>query len=342
MKKIKAAILGYGRSGSTMHAGGLENNDNFDVTAVCDIDAERRAQAEERHGCRVYENYHTMLEKEELDIVCVITRNDQHCKMTCDCLSAGVDVLVTKPWAATAKEAKQMIAKAEETGRIIYPWLPARWGSDLRRLKELRDEKTIGDIFTIRRCVSAFSARNDWQTERKYAGGYLMNWGAHIIDPPLLLSNKKVAYISAWEYQAINPGDAEDSFCALFTMDDGTLVQAEHIFAAEEPPTWFIQGTEGTISVRGNQMTVTQKKPRMPDDPTQYAGMHGGDADVFTETIDGALFGDTDDIYAILADAEQGKAEYPIKTADAYELSRLFDEIHTAAIKHVTITHTEK
>ena len=108
MMKIRTAILGYGRSGSTMHAGAIEENDGFDMVAVCDIDLERQKQAAERFGCKIYDDYHRMLESEQLDLVCVITRSDQHCEMACDCLAAGVNVLVTKPWAVNEAEARRI------------------------------------------------------------------------------------------------------------------------------------------------------------------------------------------------------------------------------------------
>ena len=40
----------------------------------------------------VYTDYHAMLAGEDLDLVSVITRSDQHCQMACDCLAAGVNV----------------------------------------------------------------------------------------------------------------------------------------------------------------------------------------------------------------------------------------------------------
>ena len=91
---IRTAILGYGRSGSTMHAGAVETSADFDMAAVCDIDSERRQQARSRFDCPVYEDCRAMLEKETLDLVVVVTRSDQHCDMTCECLRAGVNVLV--------------------------------------------------------------------------------------------------------------------------------------------------------------------------------------------------------------------------------------------------------
>ncbi|MCP4641616.1 MAG: Gfo/Idh/MocA family oxidoreductase, partial [bacterium] len=54
---IRTAILGYGRSGSSLHAGPIERNEAFDLVAACDIDPERREQAAERFGCAVYDDY---------------------------------------------------------------------------------------------------------------------------------------------------------------------------------------------------------------------------------------------------------------------------------------------
>ncbi len=116
---IRTAIIGYGRNGSTMHAGPIERNPAFEMVAVCDIDGERRNQAAARFHCPVYEDYRDMLRREALDLAVIVTRNDQHAAMTCDCLGAGLDVLVTKPWAVDSDEARRMIATAQESGRRL-------------------------------------------------------------------------------------------------------------------------------------------------------------------------------------------------------------------------------
>jgi predicted dehydrogenase len=65
MKQIRTAILGYGRSGSTMHAGPIEKSDSFKMVAVCDIDPERRHRAYQRFGCTVYDGNETINETVE-------------------------------------------------------------------------------------------------------------------------------------------------------------------------------------------------------------------------------------------------------------------------------------
>lgn len=335
---IRTAILGYGRSGSSMHAGAIEKSDEFVLVAACDIDPARREQAEHRFGCKTYEDYHQMLRSEQLDLVCIVTRSDQHCEMTCDCLAAGVNVLVTKPWAVSAAEAEQMIAAHKASGAKLLPWLPARWGSDLRRLKELLSEGVIGKVFIVRRVVSSFGTRNDWQTERRYGGGYLLNWGPHIIDPPILLIGSPVASVYGRMKQTINPGDAEDLFMAILTLADGTIVQAEYTISVEEFPSWVLQGDKGTIVVRGSSLTVHRAALARAADPTQFASMQSTQDAVINETIHGALYGDTDEIYAEIAADIRGERPFPVTPDDALELSRVLDAVRASNEQNQVVT----
>ncbi len=339
MVKIRAAILGYGRSGSSMHAGAIEHNaDAFEMAAVCDIDPERRKEAAERFGCAVYEDYREMLSKEQLDVVCVITRSDQHCAMTCDCLAAGVNVLVTKPWAVSATEAERMVDAEKTSGKRLLPWLPARWGCDLRRLQELVAERAIGKAFLVRRAVCSFATRCDWQTERRFGGGYLLNWGAHIIDPPVVLMNSPVQSVYGRLKQTINPGDVEDMFLALLTLADGTMVQAEYAISVEDFPSWVVQGDRGTIVVRGDKLKVYKNRPNQPDDPTNYGSMGSNDEEVLEETLEGELYGDEKEIYAEIAQALRGEVPYAVPPADALQLSRVFDAVRVSHEENRVVT----
>lgn len=338
MEKIRTAILGYGRSGSTMHAGPIEKIDCFDMVAVCDIDPERRHQAAGRFGCSVYEDYHEMLEKEELDLVCVITRNDQHCKMTCDCLNADVNVLVTKPWAANQAEAERMVSTARGSGNKLLPWLPARWGSDLRRLNVLLAENTIGNVFCIRRTVSSFGTRCDWQTESRFAGGYLLNWGPHIVEPPVLLAGGKVKSVFGRLKRTINPGDVEDQFIGIITMDNGTTVQTEYSISLVSMPSWIVQGDRGTIMIDGKELTIIKGEPAKPDDPTKFSTMSVGGNTTIKEELEGAAYGDEYEIYADIAAAIRGEREFAVKTEDALTLSCILDAIRTSSREDRVVT----
>lgn len=322
--KLKAAILGYGRSGSSLHADAIEKSAEFELSAVCDIDEKAGEAAHKRFGCRVYEDYRDMLDKEELDIVVIVTRSSQHCLMACDCLEAKKNVLVTKPWALDCAQAKKMIDAAAQSGKRLLPWLPARWGADLLRLRELIESKIIGEIFQVRRSEFSFSVRSDWQTLKEYGGGYLLNWGPHLIDQPILLLGQQVKSVYAEMKHLINLGDAEDMFYAVMKTREGAIIVSEYNLCADKLPGWVIQGDRGTIFSKGGEIEI--HRAVMPQNADKGSYGSAVKMEVTTEKVIGDRYGDADRIYAHIACALHG-GDYGVSTGSALELTRVLDAI---------------
>lgn len=331
MEALQVAILGYGRSGSSLHAGPIEALSDFEMAAVCDIDPERRREAKDRFGCPTYVDYREMLEEEDLDLVSIVTRSDQHCEMACESLRGGVDVLVTKPWCVDEAEAQRMIGAAEESGGRLLPWLPARWGAVYRRVRELVEDGAVGEVFCVRRAEGGFAGRNDWQTESRYGGGYLLNWGPHIVDTAVLVAGGRVRTVHGWMKQVINPGDTEDVFLADIEMENGVRVVAERTVAIECPPSWYVQGDGGTLIARGAEIILHQGRPESPADPTDPAAMQSQEPLLTRQSVAGARWGDAREIYSEVAAALRGEGEFGVSPEDALELTRILDAVRTSS-----------
>lgn len=333
---LKTAILGYGRSGSTLHADPIEKLPEFHLTAVCDIDPAAREKAYNRFHCKLYEDYHEMLAEEDLDLVVIVTRSSQHHKMTCDCLKAGKNVLVTKPWALNQQEAEEMIATAKESGKLLLPWLPARWGCDLLRLRELIGSGIIGKAFQIRRSEFTFGIRFDWQTEKKYGGGYLLNWGPHLVDQPIQLIGKPVKSVYGELKQIINPGDVEDVFFAVMKTEDKVTIVSEFNISANKLPNWVIQGDRGTIFVKGNDIEIHKANYPETFDPSSYRNaveitVIKDDPDGTGKGVLGDRFGDNMAVYSHIANALTGKETYAVSLDSALNLTKVLDAIRKSS-----------
>lgn len=333
---IRTAILGYGRNGSTMHAGAIEKLPGFTMAAVCDIEAEARQKAADRFGCPVYADYREMLARGDLDLVVIVTRSSQHAPMAVDALNAGKNVMVTKPWALNEPQALEMIAAAQRNKRLLLPWLPARTACDLIRLKEIVSSGAIGRVFQIRRSEYSFGLCSDWQTLREFGGGYLLNWGPHLVDQPLQLAGSPVRSVSAHMKQLNNPGDAEDMFYAVMTTADGTIVIAEWSMAEGGLPGWLIQGDRGTIRVTGEKIEIWRvslpavigEKEYRQKPVVEYSVE---ELDAVNEYGESTLFGDTAVMYRAAAAALAGEKPFLVPTAGALELTRVLDAIREAA-----------
>ncbi len=342
--KIRTAILGYGRSGSTLHADPLETlSEDFTVKAVCDIDPDACKKAEERFNCSIYTDYKEMLRQEELDLVVIVTRSNQHCEMTCDCLHAGVNILVTKPWCVNVAEAERMVAAEKASGRKLLPWLPARWGCDLMQLQGLVASGIIGKVFMIRRREFSFAVRHDWQTLKVNGGGYLLNWGPHIIDQAMQLAGEKVVSVYGQLRQIINPGDVEDVVHAILTTEGGTILSCEYSMAANTLPNWVVQGDGGTIFVKETEIEI--HKATFPDvkDAVDYGKQP--EIEVIREDVEGDhritignRYGDSMVVYPEIAAAIRGEADFPVTTASALELTKVFDAVRQSDETNQVVT----
>lgn len=319
-KPLKTAIVGYGQSGELSHAYGIRKNSELKIVAICDLSPERRDYARQTLGCAAYSDHRELLHSHpDLDLAAVITRSDTHCDLTCDLLAAGINVLVTKPWAVNASEAEQMILAEKSSGKRIFPWVPMYWSPEFTTIEKLVQEEAIGRVFTIRRYIAQFSKRSDWQTELKYGGGYLNNWGAHIVQPILGLANSPVIRVSGHLQQVVNGGDGDDNFLATIEFENGILGVAEYAQAVEGLPSFLVQGTGGTIISDGETITMIQKDPASSD---------AGKRSQFP--IVGKRFGDEADIYRDVAKTLRDGVPFKVTTAEAHHGTAVLDAIRQA------------
>jgi predicted dehydrogenase len=324
MNKVRTCIIGYGRNGSSMHIEPYEKMQDFELVAVCDTVAERREEAAKKFGCSIYENYLEMVEKEKPDLTVIVTRSDQHCEMVCGCLKAGTNVLVTKPWAVNAKEAERMINTAKKTGKKLLPWLPARWGVDLEKIKEIIDSGAIGNVFQIKRHECTFGKRIDWQIWKKFGGGYLLNWGPHMIDQPLQLAKTEVVSVWADLKRVIMDGDTEDNFVVITKTSDLTLI-SEFSICAKGQPNWVVQGDKGTIFVYDEKFEIHRITQPEVLDPNRYRNPVTDDVETLSVNGEVYLLGDTCTVYSHIAEVIRGETEYAVSLESALRLSRIID-----------------
>lgn len=96
----------------------------------------------------VYEDYQKILERDDIDIVTIVTPDHWHSKIAIEALQAGKDVYCEKPLTLTIHEGKQIIKVLEETGRVFQVGTQQRTEMGQRFLQAIamiRDGR-IGDI----------------------------------------------------------------------------------------------------------------------------------------------------------------------------------------------------
>lgn len=253
--KIKVAVIGVGGIAQS-HIYGYQHNPHVELYAFCDICASRLKEMGETYGInRLYTDEETMLrELSEIDAVSVCTWNSAHAPCTIAALKAGKHVLCEKPMATSAAEAREMLAAAKESGKLLMIGFVRRYGNDCAIVKDYIDQGFFGDIYYTK---ATYLRRNGcpggWFGDKAFsAGGPLIDLGVHVIDlTRYLLGNPKPVSVygatfqklgdrrelkDQKEYVASSKGadsvfNVEDLATALIRYDNGAVVSVEASFS---------------------------------------------------------------------------------------------------------------
>lgn len=136
-----------------------------------------------------YDDWQAMLEKHELDLVCIATPTHTHASMTSAALEAGAHVLCEKPTAMNADEAQAMLDQAEALGRIHMLDHELRFNPNRRKVKQLIQDGYVGEVrhvnivnITPSWADPASRPKGDWWSLAEMGGGRLGANGSHQVD----------------------------------------------------------------------------------------------------------------------------------------------------------------
>src|SRR5436309_8178935 len=90
-----------------------------------------------------------MLADDSLEAVIVATPVVTHAELAKRALEAGKHVLVEKPPALTGAEVEDLVATAEERGRVLMPGHLLLYHPGVGRLKELIESDELGDVLYV-------------------------------------------------------------------------------------------------------------------------------------------------------------------------------------------------
>ncbi|WP_277454032.1 Gfo/Idh/MocA family oxidoreductase [Janibacter sp. DB-40] len=122
-----------------------------EVVAVGSRD-EQRAQAfvaEHASDTRAHGNYASLVADPDVDVVYVATPHSEHLEHALLAIAAGKHVLVEKPMAPTADEARQIVAAAREAGVFCMEAMWTRFLPHIDVLRQVLELGLLGEVSTV-------------------------------------------------------------------------------------------------------------------------------------------------------------------------------------------------
>jgi predicted dehydrogenase len=324
---LKVALIGYGLGGRVFHAPVISSVPDLELAAVATVDPRQRAAARDRYpGAAVLDDAQQLWETAgSYDLVVVSAPNRLHVPLARAALLAGLPVVVDKPIAATAADARSLAALADERGLFVIPYQNRRWDGDFRTVRSL---VTGGELGAVLRFESRFEIwrlrlQPEWKAsaDPADAGGILYDLGPHLIDQAVTLFGRPARVYAELDARCHGPGVPDDAFVAL-THEDGVR---SHLWLSATNArlgprfrvlgdragyeVYGLDGQEDALSAGGSPRDAGWG--RVPAE--SYGTVGTPEATAPVPTAPGAY----QDFYADVARALRGTAPPPVAIADA-------------------------
>jgi len=249
MKTYQLGIIGYGSMAGNHRLQLEKGNVRVQLKGVYDIDEARLTLAKEQ-GYLAYPSKEALLSDPEIDIVLVATTNEYHKPMAIDALRAGKHVICEKPVTMSSKELEEIMAVAKECGKIFTVDQNRRFNRDFINLWRTIDSGIIGTPYLIESRVEGSRGMPEgWRTQKSKGGGMMYDWGVHLIDQLMYMTNSPVTEVYCKMYSIHYP-EVDDNFRLLLTFANGLTANIEistNNFITH--PRFYAFGTEGTLVI---------------------------------------------------------------------------------------------
>ncbi|MDR0450519.1 MAG: Gfo/Idh/MocA family oxidoreductase [Treponema sp.] len=251
MKQLNIALIGQGRSGRDIHGKYiLSAPERYRVAYVADLIPERRQKAEKEYACPAFADYRELFGRNDIDFVVNASFSHQHLPLSLDLLDHGFNVLCEKPFAHTAAQADQLIARQKKTGKMLAVFQQSRFAPYFEQVKKVIASGVLGRIVQIGIQFNGYARRWDWQTLQEYGGGSLYNTGPHPVDQALDLLDYRQGNPAVFcKMERVNTwGDAEDYVKLILSAPERPLIDVE-ISSCDAYPsfTYNVQGSSGGL-----------------------------------------------------------------------------------------------
>jgi predicted dehydrogenase len=172
---IGLGMIGTGTRGGDLIKDVLKTTGSK-IVAICDVykpHVDKGIQMCGNAEAKRYVDYRDLLADKNVDAVVVATPDHWHAQMLIDACDAGKDVYMEKGWTRTVDEAKAMLAKVKQSGRVMQLGHQGRQYAAARQARALIERGDLGPVtlVTTGRCGNTLPERATW---RWY--GYYSAW----------------------------------------------------------------------------------------------------------------------------------------------------------------------
>ncbi len=183
-KKINIGVLGCANIAERFVLPSIiELSENYNLVGIASRTEKKAILFAEKFNTKAYFSYDNVLDLEALEAVYIPLPNALHYEWIKKSLQKGLHVLVEKSLACTYNEVLELNNLAKEKDLVLIENFQFRFHSQLKYIKDLVENGTIGELRNIRSSFGfpPFSDEDNIRYTKELGGGALLDAGAYTI-----------------------------------------------------------------------------------------------------------------------------------------------------------------
>jgi scyllo-inositol 2-dehydrogenase (NADP+) len=335
---IDVGLIGFGLAGRSFHAPVIRAVPGLRLAAI--LQRSGNEAAAQYPDVRIVRTLDELLAIKEIRLVVIATPNDSHYPIARQCLAAGRDVLVDKPFATTLEEAIALVEFANQN---------RRYDGDFQAIVQLVASGALGRIVRFESNYDRFRPQlrpGAWRERSGPGTGIFFDLAPHLIDHALLLFGMPEALTADIRMER-DGAVADDAFDLAFHYPRGLRADLRSsILAAVTRPRFLLHGTQGAFVKQSfDPQESNLRRGYIPTD-TAWGAEPEENWGLLTLSGNGTLTQrrvpsvncDYRDFYANLRDAILGKAKLAVNPEWGLDVMRLLELARKSSNERRTVS----
>jgi predicted dehydrogenase len=343
---IDVGLIGFGLAGRAFHAQVIRATPGLRLAAI--VQRHGNEAAEKYPDVPVVPSVEELLDIRDIRLVVIATPNETHAPIARQCLEAGRDVVVDKPFATTLKEAEGLVELARKCGRLITVYQNRRYDGDFQAIRQIVADGTLGRIVRFETNYDRF--RPDlkpgaWRERVGPGSGILFDIAPHLIDHALVLFGLPEA-VTADIRMERTVAVVDDSFDVMLHYSAGLRAVLRSTMLAVAPrPRFVLHGSRGSfVKQTFDPQEINLRRGHVPEN-----GPWGGEPeedwgvlttvenDVVTKRRVPSVTSDYRAYYANVRDAILGRTALAVTPEYALDVMRVLEMAQESSRTRCTI-----
>jgi len=266
---IDVGLIGFGLAGRVFHAPIISAVPGLRLRAVL-----------QRHGddaaalypeARVVRSMDELLGMDEIKLVVIATPNTSHYSLAKQCLLAGRDVVVDKPFTTTYAEASELLQLARERGRLLTVYQNLRLNGDFRTIRGLITSGNLGRLALYEAHFDRYRLQmrpGAWREKALPGSGVFFDLGVHLLDQAMLLFGPPEAMTADIRIER-REAEVDDAFDVVLHYPKMRAMLRASMIAIASDLRFIIRGEEGAFIKYGiDPQEEALRRGEVPNDNT--------------------------------------------------------------------------